>query len=127
LLRQIAGSDSRLTHIRNALAWIRTNYTQPIRVEELAALSGMSVSVFHRHFKAVTAMTPIQYQKHFRLYEARRRLFSSPGNAAGVAFSVGYESASQFSREYARLFGTPPGRDVRRLRSDLSRDLSDVV
>ena len=118
MLRQIAMADSRLSQIRRALTWIRTNYTHAIRVAELAKVAGMSDTVFHRHFKAVTAMTPIQYQKQFRLYEARRRLFASPGDAAGAAFAVGYESASQFSRDYSRLFGVPPARDIRRLRLD---------
>lgn len=117
MLRQIAGADSRLSQIRRALAWIRDHYAEPFRVEDLARMGGMSASVFHRHFKAVTAMTPIQYQKRIRLNEARRRLLATSGDAAGVAFSVGYESASQFSREYARLFGAPPVRDVGRLRA----------
>ena len=122
MLRQIAIADSRLSQIRKALTWIRTNYMQAIRVADLAKVAGMSVTVFHRHFKAVTAMTPIQYQKQFRLYEARRRLFAAPGDAAGAAFAVGYESASQFSRDYSRLFGVPPARDIRRLRSSRNTD-----
>lgn len=117
MLRQVAIADSRLSQIRRALSCIRSNYAQSLSVADLAKVSGMSVTVFHRHFKAITAMTPIQYQKQFRLYEARRRLFAAPGNTAGAAFAVGYESASQFSRDYARLFGVPPGRDIRRLRA----------
>jgi AraC-like DNA-binding protein len=116
VLRQIAGADARLVHIRQAVDWLREHYTAPLRVEDLARRVGMSPSVFHRHFKAVTALSPIQYQKRLRLYEARRRLMARPGDAAGAAFAVGYESASQFSREYARLFGAPPARDVARLR-----------
>jgi AraC-like DNA-binding protein len=116
LLRQLGGARSRLSVIRRVLCWIRDNYTEPFQIEDLAAMSGMSLSVFHRHFKAVTAMSPIQFQKHIRLYEARRRLFAGAGNAATVAFSVGYESASQFSREYARLFGAPPTHDIDQLR-----------
>lgn len=85
-------------------------------VEDLARIAGMSVSVFHRHFKTATGMTPIQYQKRFRLYEARRRLLENSKDAASVAFAVGYESASQFSREYARMFGAPPARDADRNR-----------
>lgn len=115
-LRQIAGADARLVQIRQAVNWLRENYKEPLRVEELARRVGMSPSVFHRHFKAVMAISPIQYQKRLRLYEARRRLIERPGDAAGAAFAVGYESASQFSREYARLFGAPPARDVARLR-----------
>ena len=126
LLRQIAGADARLVQIREAVNWLRDNYRLPLRVEELAQRVGMSASVFHRHFKAVTAMSPIQYQKRLRLYEARRRLVERPGDAAGAAFAVGYESASQFSREYARLFGTPPARDVARLRRSSDDALTPV-
>ncbi|MCF6371281.1 AraC family transcriptional regulator [Rhizobium halophilum] len=117
-LRQIAQVDGRHSQVRRALAWIRDNLTEPFRVEDLARMTGMSVSVFHRHFKAATTMTPIQYQKRFRLHEARRQLLGASGDATRVAFSVGYESASQFSREYARLFGLPPARDAARLRAE---------
>ena len=102
------------------MSWIRSHFAEPIRVEELAAIAGMSPSVFHKHFKAVTALSPIQYQTQIRLHEARSRLAQAPADAAGVAFSIGYESASQFSREYSRLFGAPPQRDVTRLRLDSS-------
>lgn len=115
MLRQMAVSGSRLTQVRTALTWLKANFAVPIHIDDLASLTGMSVSVFHRHFKAVTAMTPIQYQKQLRLHEARRRLMEESGDATGVAFSVGYESQSQFTREYSRLFGAPPIRDVRRL------------
>jgi AraC-like DNA-binding protein len=117
LLRQIAGADARLVQVRQAVDWLRDNYRLPLRVEELARRVSMSPSVFHRHFKAVTAMSPVQYQKRLRLYEARRRLVERPGDAAGAAFAVGYESASQFSREYARMFGVPPRRDVLAVRA----------
>lgn len=116
-LRQIAQVDGRQSQVRRALAWIREHFTKPFKVEDLARMTGISVSVFHRHFKAATTMTPIQYQKRFRLYEARRQLLETPGDAARIAFAVGYESASQFSREYARLFGLPPARDASRLRA----------
>jgi AraC-like DNA-binding protein len=119
-MRQIAEIDGRQSQVRRALAWIRENFTEPFKVEDLAKMTGMSVSVFHRHFKAATTMTPIQYQKRFRLHEARRLLLDAPGDAARVAFAVGYESASQFSREYARLFGLPPARDASRLRAKVS-------
>jgi len=112
LFRQMANADSRLSTIRLAVNWLRENLTKPILVEELSSLVGMSTSVFHRHFKAVTAMTPIQYQKQLRLHEARHRLLAGAGNASEVASSVGYQSISQFTREYARLFGAPPTRDV---------------
>jgi AraC-like DNA-binding protein len=96
--------------------WIRENYTRPFRVEEVARLSGMSVSAFHRNFQAVTAMTPIQFQKHVRLQAARLLLVNRPNDITGVGHSVGYDSASQFSREYRRQFGTPPSLDAVRLR-----------
>lgn len=116
MLRQIALADSRLSQIRRAIEWIRSNFDAPLRIDALAALAGMSVATFHRHFKTVTAMSPLQYHKQIRLQEARRRLLAEPGDVARVAFMVGYESASQFNREYARQFGIPPGRDAARLR-----------
>jgi transcriptional regulator GlxA family with amidase domain len=120
MLRQIARPDSRLSQVRRAIDWIRLHFAEPFRVEPLAAMAGMSVAAFYRHFRAVTAMTPIQYQKRLRLLKARRQLLFEPHNAASVAFSVGYESASQFSREYARLFGMPPVRDMARFRTPAS-------
>lgn len=115
VLRQIARADSRLSQIQRAMAWIRRHYDSPLRIEALAEMAGMSRASFHRHFKAATAMSPLQYQKAFRLQEARRLL--SQGDAQRAAYSVGYESASQFSREYTRMFGLPPRRDAERLRS----------
>ena len=112
MLRQIAGVDSRLSHIRRAMAWIRERYPEQLSVEDMAAVAGMSESVFHRRFKAVTALSPLQYQKHIRLQEARRRMVSKESDAASVSFAVGYKSTSQFSREYKRLFGEPPRRDA---------------
>jgi AraC-like DNA-binding protein len=120
VLRQMARADSRLSQVRRALDWIRAHFAEPFRVEPLAAMTGMSVAAFYRHFKAVTAMTPIQYQKRLRLLKARRQLLFEPHDASSVAFSVGYESASQFSREYARMFGMPPVRDVSRFKSPAS-------
>ena len=114
-LRQIARADSRLSQVRQAIAWIRSHFDEALRVEQLADLAGMSPASFHRHFKAATAMSPLQYQKMLRLQEARRLLVAS-ADAAGAAHKVGYESASLFSREYARLFGAPPARDAERLR-----------
>lgn len=127
MLRQIANADSKLSRIRQSMSWIRENYISKISVEDLAKTAGMSVSVFHTHFKSVTAVSPIQYQKQIRLQEARRRLLVSPVDISGVAFSVGYQSASQFSREYKRLFGASPKKDIIHLRSvansdDLSAD-----
>jgi AraC-like DNA-binding protein len=116
LLRQIARADSRLSQVRRALAWINAHFEQPLRIEHLAEVAGMSLSTFHRHFKAATAMSPLQYQKMIRLQQARRLLVVETGEATQVAYSVGYESPSQFSREYARQFGAPPARDAARLR-----------
>jgi len=116
VLRQIARSDSRLGQVRRAVAWIRQHYDQPLRIETLAELAGMSTASFHRHFKTATAMSPLQYQKCLRLQQARRLLIANQ-DATRAGYAVGYESASQFSREYARLFGLPPARDAMRLRS----------
>ena len=117
VLRQIVRADSRLSQVRRAVAWIRSHYDATLRIETLAELAGMSVPSFHRHFKAATAMSPLQYQKTLRL-QAARRLMIAEADAARAAYSVGYESASQFSREYARMFGAPPARDAERLRGD---------
>jgi AraC-like DNA-binding protein len=115
LLRQAAREDSRLSQVRQAIIWIRDHYDRPLRVEALAELARMSLASFHRHFKAATAMSPLQYQKSLRLQEARR-LMLARADAARAAYAVGYESASQFSREYARMFGMSPARDAVRLR-----------
>ncbi|MGH6809652.1 MAG: helix-turn-helix domain-containing protein [Ensifer adhaerens] len=112
MLRQVAGLDSRLSHIRKSMAWIREHYREQISIEKMAAVAGMSESVFHRRFKAVTALSPLQYQKHIRLQEARRRMVARQADAGSVSHEVGYKSISQFSREYKRLFGAPPGRDA---------------
>ena len=112
MLRDIASPDTALSRIGVAINWIRCNFTQPIKVEALAEMAAFSVSAFHRHFKAVTALSPVQYQKRIRLYHARSQLISGQGSATSIAFSVGYESPNQFSREYARLFGLPPSRDL---------------
>jgi transcriptional regulator GlxA family with amidase domain len=115
-VRQIGLADSRLTQVSHAIRHIRQHYARAISVEELAALAAMSLSSFHRHFRAVTAMTPIQFQKQIRLQEARSRLLADADDVAAVGYAVGYDSPSQFSREYSRMFGAPPGRDVARLR-----------
>jgi AraC-like DNA-binding protein len=125
VLRQIARSDSRLGQVRRAIAWIREHYEQPLRIEMLAELAGMSAASFHRHFKAATAMSPLQYQKCLRLQQARRLLIANQ-DATRAGYAVGYESASQFSREYARLFGLPPARDALRLRHEGS-GLDDIA
>ena len=113
-VRQIGLADSRLAHLARAIRWICGHYNETLRVEELAALATMSVSSFHRHFRAVTSMTPIQFQKQIRLREARARLLAQPDDITGVGFAVGYDSPSQFSREYRRMFGRPPREDADR-------------
>ena len=110
----LLGTQSQRT--ARAIAWLRENYTQPLRMEDLAKLAGMGVSTLHHHFRAMTAMSPLQYQKHLRLHEARRILLGENVDAATVAVRVGYESASQFNREYRRMFGASPIRDVAPLR-----------
>jgi AraC-like DNA-binding protein len=114
-LRQIVRAGSRLSQVRRSITWIKEHYNEPMRIEALAELAGMSLASFHRHFKSATAMSPLQYQKNLRLQEARRLLIASE-DASRAGFAVGYESASQFSREYTRLFGAPPARDALRLR-----------
>lgn len=121
-LRQIGRNRTRFAQIRAAAEWIGTNADQPMRVDELAASVGMSVTSFHRHFKAVTAHSPLAYQRHIRLLEARRRLASGTIGVTQTAFAVGYASPAQFSREYKRVFGVPPIRDAAAL-----RDLADRV
>ncbi|MGN6356588.1 MAG: AraC family transcriptional regulator N-terminal domain-containing protein [Novosphingobium sp.] len=117
-LQQIARADSRVSRIHRAIQWIKANYDAALGIDALADLAGMSRASFHRHFKAVTAMSPLQYQKALRLQEARRLLIQR-ADAQGTAHRVGYESASQFSREYARMFGLPPARDAERLRGEV--------
>jgi len=117
-LRQIGLADSDLSHVSRAITWIRDNYAEPMRIEDLARLSGMSASAFHRHFRAVTAMSPLQFQKRIRLQHARSLLVAHPGDIAGVGHLVGYDSPSQFNREYRRMFGAPPGADAERLRAE---------
>ncbi|MFC0406872.1 AraC family transcriptional regulator [Roseomonas elaeocarpi] len=124
-LRQVARADSQLSQVRRAIAWIRAHFDEALRVEQLAELAGMSPASFHRHFKAATAMSPLQYQKMLRLQEARQLLGSS-ADVARAGHMVGYGSASQFSREYARMFGAPPGRDTERLRGRRGADASSA-
>ena len=111
-LTQLGGSTSR---IARAVEWLRTEYDKPVRMEQIARELGMSVSGFHAQFKAVTAMSPLQFQKYIRLQEARRLMASEDFDASTVGHKVGYEDVSHFNREYKRLFGEPPGRDVQRL------------
>ncbi|CAM2769066.1 AraC family transcriptional regulator [Paenibacillus sediminis] len=116
-LEQIAIKGSSAHQIKDVIEHITNNFDKPFRIEELAEKVNMSVSSLHRHFKEVTAMSPIQFQKQLRLQEARRLLLSESTDAADVAFRVGYESPSQFSREYSRMFGFPPREDIKRLRA----------
>jgi transcriptional regulator GlxA family with amidase domain len=115
IIRQAARADSRLGQIRQAIGWLRRHYDRPVRIETLAEVAGMSMASFHRHFRAATAMSPLQFQKSLRLQEARRLLIAN-ADASRAGYAVGYESASQFRREYARMFGAPPARDAERLR-----------
>jgi AraC-like DNA-binding protein len=117
IVRQLGLADSSLAHIARAVRWIRDHYAQSFCVEDVAQLSGMSVSAFYRNFHAVTAMSPIQFQKQIRLQEARLLLAAHPSDVTGVGHRVGYDSPSQFSREYRRQFGAPPSQDAVHLRS----------
>ena len=114
-LRQIAHGAGHAKRIAASIEWLRRNFAQPLRIEDLAAQANMSASSFHEHFRAVTAMSPLQYQKQLRLQEARQLLISEALDAATAGHRVGYESPSQFSREYSRLFGAPPATDRKRL------------
>lgn len=115
-LRQIAMAGSQTQQIARAIDWLRQHYSAPLRIQELARTVNMSVSSLHHHFKAITAMSPLQYQKLLRLQEARRLLLTEQCDAASAAHRVGYESPSQFSREYSRFYGAPPLRDVAQIR-----------
>jgi AraC-like DNA-binding protein len=118
-LLRIAQAESPGNRISKAIAWLRQNFTSALRVEDLARHVGMSVSSLHHHFSAVTAMTPMQYQKKLRLYEARRLMLVERLDVGTAGYRVGYQSPSQFSREYSRLFGRSPLRDVENLRDSL--------
>jgi AraC-like DNA-binding protein len=117
IVRQVGLADSSMSQVSRAIRWIRDNYAEPMRIEDLARMAGMSAAAFHRHFRAVTTMSPLQFQKRIRLQEARSLLVGRPDDVAGVGHLVGYDSPSQFSREYRRLFGAPPGQDAARLRA----------
>ena len=116
-LRAVATLGDQSHRTAKAITWLKANYGRPLRVKELADVAGMAVTTLHHHFRALTGMSPLQYQKQVRLQAARARMLADDVDAATVAFEVGYESASQFNREYSRLFGQPPIRDIRRLRS----------
>ena len=115
MLRHVATAGSHLNQDSRAIAAIRQRFDRHIRIEEVAAAAGMSPSSLHAHFKAITRMTPLEYQKQLRLQEARRLMLVGGATAGTAGFAVGYESPSQFSREYRRLFGAPPRQDIERL------------
>ncbi len=117
-LRQIASAGNHGYQIARAIDWLKANFNKPIKVEQLANKAGLSLSAFHNHFRSTTAMSPLQYQKRMRLNEARRLMLAENIDASKAAFEVGYESPSQFSREYSRLFGAPPMRDIKNLIQD---------
>jgi len=119
-VRSLAMAEGKSRQIGRAIAWIKRHYDQPFSLETVAAEAGMSASSLHLHFKAITAMSPLQYQKQLRLQQARRLMLASGMDAAQAAYEVGYESPSQFTREYSRLFGAPPARDMAQLRQKLS-------
>jgi AraC-like DNA-binding protein len=121
-IAQIGQAESGVQRVAKAVTWVRAHFAQPMAVETLADLAHMSPSSFHQHFKAVTSMSPLQYQKVLRLHEARRLMLSRTMDAGSAGREVGYLSASQFSREYTRLFGSAPTRDVARLRQDGALD-----
>jgi AraC-like DNA-binding protein len=114
-LRRIALSGTQTNRVAKAIAWLKQNYMAPLRVEQLAEIARMGVSTLHHHFRAMTAMSPLQYQKHLRLHHARELMLSEAADAATAAFRVGYESPTQFNREYRRMFGAPPMRHIKAL------------
>jgi len=115
MLREIAAPDTAMARISRAIQWIRRDFAQPLRVEAMAQKATMSVSAFHRHFKAVTTLSPLQYQKRVRLLQARTLLVANAMNVTTAAYDVGYESATQFSRDYRKVFGLPPAQDAARI------------
>ncbi|MDE1995275.1 MAG: AraC family transcriptional regulator, partial [Rhizobiaceae bacterium] len=121
-LLQIAVSESQSNKVARAVTWIKGNFVQPLRIEELADRVGMSVSSLHHHFKNVTAMTPMQYQKQLRLHEARRLMIVERLDVGTAGHRVGYQSPSQFSREYSRLYGLPPLKDVEGMRNSIAAE-----
>ncbi|MFI9587778.1 AraC family transcriptional regulator N-terminal domain-containing protein [Streptomyces sp. NPDC052236] len=120
LLHQLTLADSGAARVRAAARWICAHYAEPLTVDTIAAVAHMSTATLHRHFKAATGMSPLRFQKHLRLQEARRQLFSGDTTAAQAAEAVGYASATQFSREYRRAYGLPPAQDAARLRGRLA-------
>ncbi|MFC1781353.1 AraC family transcriptional regulator N-terminal domain-containing protein [Planctomycetota bacterium] len=126
LLRQIALVGSQSQQIANAIDWLKRNYKESLHIDDLASHVHMSRSTFHHHFRAMTAMSPLQYQKWLRLHEARRLMLMEYLDVTTAAFQVGYESSTQFSREYKRQFGESPQRDINNLNSELRKTQSEV-
>jgi AraC-like DNA-binding protein len=118
-IRALGIADSHAQRVARAVAVIRSGYAKPLRMEQLAEAASMSLSTFHAHFRSVTSLTPLQYQKQLRLIEARRSMLADGAMIANAAYAVGYESVPQFTREYGRMFGMPPARDIREARSRL--------
>jgi len=119
-LRQITTVGNHGYQISRAIEWLKDNFSKQVKIDKLASKAGMSLSAFHNHFRAMTAMSPLQYQKRMRLNEARRQMLTEHTDASRVAYEVGYESPSQFRREYSRLFGAPPVRDVKKFIQDFA-------
>jgi AraC-like DNA-binding protein len=120
IIRHMARGESRLNQIARAILWLRQNFRNTCRIEEAADVAGMSRSRFHLHFKAVTALSPIEFRTQLRMQEARRLMVAEARDAASAGFAVGYDSPSQFSRDYARLFGASPARDALQLRAAMA-------
>ena len=118
-IRALGVTDSHVQRVARAVALLRARYIEPMRVEALAEAAGMSLSAFHVHFRAITSLTPLQFQKQLRLIEARRRMLAKGEAISDAAYSVGYESVPQFTREYGRMFGQPPARDIRQARAQI--------
>ena len=129
IVRQMARADSRLNQIARSITWLRKHYCEACRIDSMADIASMSRSTFHAHFKAVTSMSPLEFRSQLRLQEARRLMVTEAVDAASAGYRVGYESPSQFSRDYARMFGLSPARDARRLRSagEVSMGESDLA
>lgn len=117
--RQFVMVNTRNQKVAQSISYLRANFMQNLHIEDLAVRSNMSVSTFHNHFRKMTAMSPLQYQKQLRLQEARRLMLSESSDATTAAYEVGYESPTQFSRKYKRLFGSSPIRDVARIRQEM--------